>query len=120
MAGLLLAWERRDPEQRGLTAAEVIERLKCPPSPAPDWYADLCEAVGDAGGAARRPRARDAAAVIPAPDLCGSVPRPGRAGAPGGAVGRVPGRAVPARPERPAGGGGWRGRWAGGLSPARR
>ena len=45
MAALLAAWERLDPERRGPTAAEVIEWLKCPPSLAPDWYADLREAV---------------------------------------------------------------------------
>ena len=45
MGVLLSAWECMDPEQSGLTSAEVIERLKSPPSPAPDWYADLRDAV---------------------------------------------------------------------------
>jgi hypothetical protein len=45
MGVLLSAWERMDAERNGLTSAEVIERLKSPPSPAPDWYADLRDAV---------------------------------------------------------------------------
>jgi hypothetical protein len=45
MGVLLSAWERMDPERNGLTSAEVIERLKSPPAPAPDWYADLRDAV---------------------------------------------------------------------------
>jgi hypothetical protein len=50
MGVLLAAWERLDADRRGLTAAEVIDRLKAPPSPAPDWYADLRDAVDALAG----------------------------------------------------------------------
>jgi hypothetical protein len=45
MGVLLAALEKMDPERRGLTAAEVISQLKTPPTPAPDWYAELKDAI---------------------------------------------------------------------------
>jgi hypothetical protein len=45
MAALLAAWEQMDPDRRGLTAAEVIDRLRTPQLQAPDWLADLRYAV---------------------------------------------------------------------------
>jgi hypothetical protein len=45
MGVLLACWERLDPDRRGLTAAEVIQLLKEPPANAPDYYADLRDAV---------------------------------------------------------------------------
>ncbi|HJT79288.1 MAG TPA: bifunctional DNA primase/polymerase, partial [Gemmataceae bacterium] len=46
MAVVLSCWERMDPERRGLTAAEVIHQLyKEPPSPVPDYHAELKAAL---------------------------------------------------------------------------
>jgi hypothetical protein len=46
MAVVLTYWECLDPERRGLTAAEVIQRLyKEQPSVQPDYYADLRDAL---------------------------------------------------------------------------
>jgi hypothetical protein len=46
MGIILECWERLDQERRGLTAAEVIHRLKeeSPVDP-PAWYADLTDAI---------------------------------------------------------------------------
>jgi hypothetical protein len=45
--GIILAcWEQLDPDQRGLTAAEVIQKLyKDQPLNPPEYYADLCDAL---------------------------------------------------------------------------
>jgi hypothetical protein len=46
MGVILACWERLDPDRRGLTAAEVMERLyKHPPLHPPDYYADLRDAL---------------------------------------------------------------------------
>jgi hypothetical protein len=46
MAVLLGCWERMDPDRHGMTAAEVIHLLyKKPPSPAPDYHADMKDAL---------------------------------------------------------------------------
>jgi hypothetical protein len=46
MGALLAAWEAMDPERRGLTVAEVVHKVfKEPPSPAPDFIADLKDAI---------------------------------------------------------------------------
>jgi hypothetical protein len=46
MEVVLSCWGQMDQDRRGLTAAEVIHRLyKEPPSPAPDWHADLKDAI---------------------------------------------------------------------------
>jgi hypothetical protein len=50
MTALLVALEQMDPSGRGVTTAEIIDRLKAPPDPAPDWYADLRAAVEDQCG----------------------------------------------------------------------
>jgi hypothetical protein len=43
---LLCCWERMDEDRRGMTAAEVIDRLyKNPPRPAPDWHGHMRAAV---------------------------------------------------------------------------
>ncbi len=43
---VLACWELLDPERRGLTAAEVIHRLnQASPDDAPDYYADLRDAL---------------------------------------------------------------------------
>jgi hypothetical protein len=47
MAALLSALEAMDPHRQGVTTAEIIERLRRPPDPAPGWYADLQAAVED-------------------------------------------------------------------------
>lgn len=46
MAVALACWERLDPQQQGLTAAEVIHQLyKEPPNSPPDYHADLKAAL---------------------------------------------------------------------------
>jgi hypothetical protein len=45
VAALLDGLARLDPERRGLTAAEIVEQLRSPPSPPPDWHAGLRDAV---------------------------------------------------------------------------
>jgi hypothetical protein len=45
MGVILDCWERLDPERRGLTAAELIQRLKNPSANAPEYYADLRDAL---------------------------------------------------------------------------
>jgi hypothetical protein len=46
MAVILACWERLDPDRHGLTAAEVIHQVyKQPPTPLPDFYADLRDAL---------------------------------------------------------------------------
>jgi hypothetical protein len=53
MALLLGCWEQMDPDRRGLTAAEVLERLyKSPPTPAPAYHADMKAAVDSLVGKA--------------------------------------------------------------------
>jgi hypothetical protein len=48
--GLILeAWERMDPQRQGLTAADVIERLKHPVNP-PDWYAGMRASIEELAG----------------------------------------------------------------------
>jgi hypothetical protein len=46
MAMLLQCWEQMDPERRGLTAAEVVQRLKdCPTDSLPAHHAELRDAL---------------------------------------------------------------------------
>jgi hypothetical protein len=46
MGLLLQCWERMDPDRRGLTAAEVMQRVyKDVPSPTPDWHGDVKDAL---------------------------------------------------------------------------
>ncbi len=46
MGIVLECWEKLDPARKGLTAAEVIQRLyKSPPDPMPDFYADMKDAL---------------------------------------------------------------------------
>jgi hypothetical protein len=45
MRVILACWERLDPERRGLTAAEVVQWCCEPPAPAPDFHADLVDAL---------------------------------------------------------------------------
>jgi hypothetical protein len=51
MSLLLACWERMDPDCRGLTAAEVVDRLfKRPQESPPDWHADMRSAVETLAG----------------------------------------------------------------------
>jgi hypothetical protein len=50
MATVLHCLERLDPDRRGVTAADVVDKLKNPPAPAPDWYADLRAALEELCG----------------------------------------------------------------------
>lgn len=50
MTAILSALERMDPDRRGVTTAEVIDVLKSPPTPVPDWHADLRSAVEELCG----------------------------------------------------------------------
>jgi hypothetical protein len=50
MATVLGCLERLDPDRRGVTSAEVVEKLKNPTAPAPDWYADLRAALEELCG----------------------------------------------------------------------
>jgi hypothetical protein len=50
MAALLGALEQMGPGPEGVTAAEVIDRIRQPPAPAAAWYADLRGAVEDLCG----------------------------------------------------------------------
>jgi hypothetical protein len=50
MTGLLTALEQLDTARRGLTTAEIIDRLRNVPDPPPDWYADLRAGVEDLCG----------------------------------------------------------------------
>jgi hypothetical protein len=45
MGVLLDCWQRMDPDRKGLTAAEVIQRLKEPAVSHPDYFADMRDAV---------------------------------------------------------------------------
>jgi hypothetical protein len=50
MATILSCLAQLDPDRRGVTAAEVVDKLKNPPAPAPDWYADLRAALEELCG----------------------------------------------------------------------
>jgi hypothetical protein len=45
MRSLLMGWEQMDPERRGLTAAQVIQSLREPGDPVPDYHALMEDAV---------------------------------------------------------------------------
>jgi hypothetical protein len=45
MAALLVGLEGLDPQRHGLTAAEIIDWIRTAPAPAPEWYAELRDAV---------------------------------------------------------------------------
>lgn len=50
MSTILQCLVRLDPDRRGVTAAEVVEKLKDPPEPTPYWYGDLRAALEDLCG----------------------------------------------------------------------
>ncbi len=50
MSAVLTGLGRMDPDRRGVTTAEVIDALKSPPDPPPDWQADLRSAVEELCG----------------------------------------------------------------------
>jgi len=50
MSALIDAMERADPTRKGVTTAEIIDTIRNPEVPVPDWHADLKSAVEELVG----------------------------------------------------------------------
>ncbi len=50
MTAMINSLERMDPDRRGVTAAEIIDAVRKPDGPPPEWFADLKSAVEELCG----------------------------------------------------------------------
>jgi hypothetical protein len=50
MIAMIAALERADPHRQGLTTSEIVEKIRHPVDPIPEWHADLKSAVEELCG----------------------------------------------------------------------